>query len=122
MHFSHCTPFLPVADLRETLQFYKDRLGFYDEWIWEDGFDAGIRRDNLRLLFNADPDYVSRFDVLGKGFEIVWFVKDLDEIYNEYALKDIEIISPPGDKAWNRREFTIRDINGYAIRISEALG
>ncbi|HUL43244.1 MAG TPA: VOC family protein [Bacteroidota bacterium] len=122
MHFSHCTPFLPVADLNETLRYYKDRLGFYDEWIWKGGFDGGIRRDNLHLLFNADPDYVNRCDLLGKGFEIVWFVKDLDDIYNEYALKDIQIIDHPGNKSWKRREFTIRDINGYSIRISEALG
>src|SRR5690606_8462544 len=60
--FIKSTIHLPVRNLRETLDYYRDVLGFHDEWTSPnaDGklTDGGIRRDDLRLLFGEDPDFV----------------------------------------------------------------
>lgn len=61
--FIRTNPHLPVRNLRQTLDYYRDQLGFYEEWTWtnDDGtiVDGGIRRDNMRLLFAEDPEFVN---------------------------------------------------------------
>ena len=49
---------LPVKNLRHTLDYYRDTLGFYEEWTFGQK-DGGIRRDDMRLLFGEDPDYTA---------------------------------------------------------------
>src|ERR1700728_1737629 len=85
------SPHLPVKNLRQTLDYYRDTLGFYDEWTWPDKngnlIDGGIRRDDMRLLFGEDPDIV---DTNAK-LSIMWFVENIEEIYAEYQARGIEI-------------------------------
>ncbi|HYV95338.1 MAG TPA: VOC family protein [Chitinophagales bacterium] len=114
-HFSHAVPFLPVKDLKETIQYYKEQLGFYEEWFWEDS-DAGIRRDDLRLLFNRNPEHLSQINSSSQTLEICWFVTNVNEIYEEYKGKEIKIIKELWDAPWGMREFSILEINGYVIR------
>jgi catechol 2,3-dioxygenase-like lactoylglutathione lyase family enzyme len=119
-NFSHAVPFVPVRDLKETINYYRDQLGFNEEWFWEDT-DAGIRRNDLRLLFMHDPEFVSRINSNGRHFEICWFVNNVEEVYDEYKKKDIRIVSPLESKPWQMKEFTIEEINGYWIRIGTGI-
>ncbi|HEY2580852.1 MAG TPA: hypothetical protein VGI43_03555 [Mucilaginibacter sp.] len=32
--FVRSNPHLPVNNLQQTLDYYRDALGFYDEWTW----------------------------------------------------------------------------------------
>ena len=61
--FIRSNPHLPVKNLRQTLNYYSDILGFYDEWTLANRngneTDGGIRRDDMRLLFGEDPDFVN---------------------------------------------------------------
>ena len=116
--FSHAVPFMPVRNLKETINYYRDQLGFSDEWFWEDT-DAGIRRNDLRLLFMHDPEFVSRINENGRHFEICWFVRNVDEVYKEYQLKEVNIVSKLEVKPWNVKEFTLEEINGYWIRVGQ---
>ncbi len=114
--FYKSVPFLPVRNLRETIDYYKRNLDFCDEWFWGDPpTDAGCRRDQLSLLFNENPSFARKI----QGLELVMFVDDVDGIYEDLmANPEIEIISPLRNEPWGIREFTIRDINGYSLRIS----
>jgi hypothetical protein len=114
--FYNTIPFLPVRDIGETIRYYKNELGFVDEWYWGDPpSDAGCHRDDLSLLFNLNPAMAKKIP----GFELVVFVDDVDSIYYEFKNnKNIEITSDLKDEPWGIREFTIRDINGYLLRIS----
>jgi hypothetical protein len=51
-------PHLPVKNLCLTLDYYRDRLGFTDEWTFGDK-DGGIHRDDLRLLFAEDSGFTN---------------------------------------------------------------
>jgi uncharacterized glyoxalase superfamily protein PhnB len=114
--FSHAIPFMPVRDLKETINYYRDQLGFSKEWFWEDT-DAGINRDDLGLLFMQDKDFVARINSNERHFEICWFVSNVDEVYNEYKSKGVNIVSPLELKPWGIKEFTIEEVNSYWIRI-----
>jgi len=115
--FSHSVPFLPVKDLKGAITYYTQQLGFSGEWLWEDT-DGGCRRDGVSILFNHDPVFAERI----QGLEIVVFVANVNEVYEEYRMKpEINIVTPLQDRPWGMRDFTVQEINGYLLRISTAL-
>jgi len=122
--FIRNNPHLPVKNLRQTLDYYRDALGFYDEWTWEnkDGLitDGGIRRDEMRLLFGEDADFTSRMNNADNRLPLMWFVENIDEIFDEFKKRQIEIADTLKLHGHGLREFSFIDINGYYIRIAEA--
>ena len=122
--FIRSNPHLPVKNLRETLEYYRDRLGFYDEWTWTDPngneTDGGIRRDDMRLLFGEDPDFVDIIIGYPKSrLPLMWFVENIYEIFQEFQSKGIEFADTLRTHPYGLREFAFVDINGYYIRVAE---
>ncbi len=116
--FNSVVPFLPVANLKATIDYYRDVLGFSNEWFWGDS-DATILRDDMRLLFNHNPEYAAVVNSAHANLEIMWFVENIDAIYAEYTEKKVNIVTQLKNKPWGTREFTILDMNGYYIRIAQ---
>ena len=108
---------LPVANLKQTIDYYRDVLGFHDEWTWKDK-DGGIRRDDLRLLFGEDPEYVKIINTETNRFPLIWFVDNIENVYDEFREK-LDIMSALQLHPYDMWEFAFIDINGYYIRISE---
>jgi len=118
--FIHCCPHLPVKNLKDTLNYYREKLGFYDEWTWGEK-DGGIRRNDMRLLFAEDPEFVDVISSYNKSrLPVMWFVNNIESIYEEFKNKNIEIASPLQKHAYSLREFAFIDINGYYIRVAES--
>ena len=111
---------LPVRNLRETLDYYRNRLGFYEEWTFGP-VDGGLRRDEMRLLFGEDAAYVDTVNNDKNCLNLIWFVEDIEAIYTEYQERGIKIISPLESCDYGMREFAFFDINGYYIRVSEGI-
>jgi catechol 2,3-dioxygenase-like lactoylglutathione lyase family enzyme len=118
--FHRQIPVLPVADLKATIKYYKTKLGFSEEWFWEDT-DAGCGRNELFMLFNLNPTLLDAMLAASAPLEIIWIVEQVDDIYAEYTQKDLTLLSELENKPWGMREFTIKDINGYSIRIAEPI-
>lgn len=122
--FIRSNPHLPVRNLRQTLDYYRDTLGFYDEWTWADENgntkDGGIRRDDMRLLFGEDPDFLDIINSYKKSrLPLMWFVDHIDDIYTEYKTRGVEIADNLRTHPYGLREFAFSDINGYYIRVAE---
>jgi hypothetical protein len=111
-------PHLPVKNLQATLDYYKDQLGFTDEWTTGET-DGGIRRDNLQLLFAEDKDFVNDMNNSNHRLPLIWFVRDIDSIYQEFKDRDIELADDLRMHPYGLREFAFIDINGYYIRVAE---
>lgn len=118
--FHKSGPHLPVKNLRDTLDYYRNTLGFYEEWTFGDK-DGGIRRDDMRLLFGEDPAYTNLINNEANRFSLVWFVDNIDEIYLEFKERGIKIESPLKEYPYDLREFAFIDINGYYIRVAEGI-
>jgi hypothetical protein len=71
--FIRSGPHLPVKDLKQTLDYYRDTLGFYDEWAAGDK-DGGIRRDDMRLLFGEDAEFTTAINNTTHRLPLMWFV------------------------------------------------
>jgi len=115
---------LPVISLQQTLNYYRDNLGFYEEWTWtnDEGkvIDGGIRRDDLRLLFAEDPEFVNVINSYKKNrLPLMWFVDNVDEIFSEFQKRKIEFADTLKTHAYGLKEFAFVDINGYYIRVAE---
>jgi uncharacterized glyoxalase superfamily protein PhnB len=118
--FRRVSPFIPVNHLRNTPDYYRDELGFYDEWLWGE-IDGGIRRDDMQLIFTEEPEFTNTINNENTHFVLIWFVDNVDEVYLEFKQRNIKFEADIENKPWGIREFTIKDINGYIIRISESI-
>ena len=116
--FHRSAPHLPVRNLQETLDFYRDKLGFYEEWTWGKK-DGGIRRDNMRLLFGEEPEFIEAINYNNHRLPILWFVDNIEEIYAEFQERKIEITDSLKIHPYGLKEFAFIDINGYYIRVAE---
>jgi len=116
--FIKCSPHLPVKNLKLTLEYYRDKLGFTDEWTFGEK-DGGICRDDLRLLFAEDKEFTNDINNQDHRLPLMWFVDDIDAIYEEFKERDIEIADELRIHPYGLREFAFIDINGYYIRIAE---
>jgi len=116
--FIRSNPHLPVKNLRLTLDYYRDSLGFYDEWTLGNK-DGGIRRDEMRLLFGEDAEFVNHINNKHHRLPLMWFVENIDEVYSEFKKRNIELADDLRTHPYGLREFAFIDINGYYIRVAE---
>ena len=93
--FIRSGPHLPVKNLQETLDYYHNKLGFYEEWTWADKdgkiTDGGIRRDDMRLFFGEDPQFTALINNGKNRLPLLWFVDNIEAVFAEFKEKDIEI-------------------------------
>lgn len=111
---------LPVKNLLQTLTYYKDILGFYNEWT-EGEIDGGLQRDEMRLLFCEDPAFVNDINNDTHRLPLMWFVENIEEIFVELKEKKIEVADGLRTHSYGLKEFAFVDINGYYIRVAEQL-
>ena len=116
--FWKVSPHIPVMDVEETVKWYKDHLGFGEEWYWGNPVtDGGCRRDELRVLFGQTIEPFER----PKELSLIFFVTGVDAIYDEVLERGLEIIQPIDTYEYGIREFAIQDLNGYPIRFAESV-
>lgn len=117
-HFHLLTPRLPVLDLKRTMGFYTNTLGFQvDVFFPEDQPTFCIlNRDQVSVGFFV-TDHCRPAATVGTG-ELYIEVQDAKGLHAD--LKDkVPIEWGPEVYFYGRREFAFRDPNGYLIIITE---
>jgi hypothetical protein len=46
---------------------------------------------------------------------VFFVVGDADELYEFQRANGVEVVEPPGDRPWGLRDYTVRDLCGYAL-------
>lgn len=114
---------MPVKNLRQTLDYYREVLGFYDEWTWADESgnltDGGIRRDEMHLLFGEDPAFTATVSSGRRRLPLLWFVDNIVAVYAEFKERNIMLADDLKTHAYGLKEFAFIDLNGYYIRVAE---
>jgi len=118
--FIRSNPHLPVKNLRVTLDYYRDKLGFYDEWTFGES-DGGIRRDDLMLLFAEDNDFAADINNNQHRLPLMWFVDNIEQVLSEFRQKNIELADELRVHPYGLKEFAFVDVNGYYIRVAEGV-
>lgn len=113
---------LTVKDLRKSLAWYRDVVGFtVDREIERDGQlrAVGLRAGSVRVLINQD-DGAKGFDrTKGEGFSLMFTTtQSIDAIANGIKQRGGTLATEPADMPWGARVFRLVDPDGYKLVIS----
>jgi catechol 2,3-dioxygenase-like lactoylglutathione lyase family enzyme len=118
VHFTGIIPRLPVGNLAQTIAFYVGLLNFRVDILWPESEPTFcvLDRDDVNLGFfmpNAD-----RGEVTIGSADLYLAVNDVRTLHA--AIKDrVSIEWGPEVYAYGRREFAIRDPDGYLLIFTE---
>ena len=110
---------LATADVAATIRFYREELGFTNEWFWDDPpTHGGVEWGDIDLMFQKNVELAKHVE----GHQHYFFVTGVDELHARHQQNGVSIISPLERKPWGMREYTVRDPNGYHLRFGEQSG
>ena len=117
--FTGLTPCLKTNDVRQTVDFYVGVLGFTVDTIHPSGKPTLciLDHDSVHLAFVTNPqNWYQEPRLAGQ----LWIgVDDLMALHARVVEKGIAIEWGPEVYSYGRREFAIRDNNGYLLAFSE---
>ena len=112
---------LTVADVRRSLAWYRDVLGFaVDREFERDGrlFAASLRAGTIRILLTQDDGAKGLDRVKGEGFSLqITTAQDIDALASHAKRAGAVLDSEPAD-AWGVRVFRLRDPDGFRLVFS----
>jgi len=116
--FPAAVPEIPVTDMDQALDYYRDKLGFNIDWGGAGGGIAGISKGQCRV-FLTDSDFRKHH---GNAPPVmIWLNLDskqeVDELYAAWNAAGARIISAPESKPWKLHEFTAADLDGNLFRV-----
>ena len=113
------SPQLVVTDIEDSLDFYTKKLDFEIDFRYED-FYAGISKDGWSIhLKKGNPLIEERENKrINKDLDIVFSVDGIEQLYENYVNRSVEIIRPLRDMPYGK-EFYVVDPDGYIISFLE---
>jgi catechol 2,3-dioxygenase-like lactoylglutathione lyase family enzyme len=112
---SRIAPELPVADLRRSIEYYEQKLGFRVVAQMPSGNYAIIERDEIAIHLFTDDGHSSS----PVGIHI--FTEDLDLLHAELQERGALVSQGIIRKPWGNREFRVNDDSGNEIKFTEPL-
>jgi PhnB protein len=122
------TPNFYVDSVETMRSFYIDRLGFAHMMgiVGKDGnFDFSIvTRDGLMIML-ARPqeriDGTAPSTGTARPVEIYFYVKNVNELHDEFRGRGVQITEPITDQWWGDRTFAVKDPYGYTLWFSQTV-
>jgi uncharacterized glyoxalase superfamily protein PhnB len=116
------TASLTVKDLRHSVAWYRDLLGFtVDREMERDGKlrAVALKAGAIRILLNQD-DGAKGFDrIKGEGFSFQFITsQSVDDIADRVKAHGGSLDTEPADMPWGVRMFRLRDPDGFKFAIS----
>jgi len=119
------SPTLAVRNMKKTIEFYRDNLGFKVGMVFPDVDNpqyADLSRDGMILMFLPAKNVgIGPKQKLGIGVNLYMEVDgDIDEYYEELKNKQVNITSEIKNEPFGIRDFTIEDLDGYQLTFNQA--
>ncbi len=120
----YLSPTLAVRNMRETIEFYKNSLGFEMGLVFPDANNpryAELSKDGMVLMFISAKDCkIGSEEKLGVGVNLYMQIDgDIDEYYQELKRRRVKIAVDIADEPYGIRDFTVEDINGYQLTFNQ---
>ena len=115
IQFHHANPVMPVKDAKETARFYKERLGFTVDVLWENPNYACVSRGGVTIEFGE-----GRSEHVGSGVCII-HVSHVDSIYEEFKTVGVNLVGDFADRDYGCKDFRITDNDGNILIFCSAL-
>jgi catechol 2,3-dioxygenase-like lactoylglutathione lyase family enzyme len=119
------TASLVVADLRRSIAYYTDGLGFVIAEQWDDGGvvqGVTLKAGSARLMLGQDDFKKGRDRDKGVGHRL-WFetAQDIDKLAERARAFGIRLDSGPADMSWGARTFALTDPDGFKLTFTRDL-
>jgi uncharacterized glyoxalase superfamily protein PhnB len=108
-------PTLFVSNVPAAVEFYRGKLGFTESFMYgEPPTMAGMNLGSVQLFLE-----------LGKpapgACSIYFMVGNADELFEFHQANGVEIVTPPGDRAYGLRDYLVKDLHGYHLSFGHPL-
>ena len=106
-----------TTDIRGTLAYYRDKLGFECVGTWQEPpVYAIVTRDQHAIHFRcAEPPTANPEKYSDELLDAYVLVEDVDSLYAEYAARGVEFTRELGNTPWHSREFVVKDCDGRLL-------
>jgi catechol 2,3-dioxygenase-like lactoylglutathione lyase family enzyme len=113
-------PQLLVDDLDRAIAYYRDRLGFNLDFVFED-FYASVSRDGFAIHLKHGPrmEGESAFRKQNEHLDAFIRVSSIRSLFSELEGRGAEVIRPLEERPWACIDFYVEDPDGYVLCFSE---
>ena len=100
---------LYVSDILAAVDFYTNKLGFSLGFTWGDPPTmAGVNLDHVQVFLEQGTPSP-------QGCAMYFVVGDADKLHEFHRANGVEIVTPPEDRPYGLRDYTVRDLHGYIL-------
>jgi len=103
-----------VSDLEAAIRFYRDVLGFTEDFRF--GPYAGVHRDEVQLHLCAHQVWKRPVG----GGAVVVFSDEVDQFCAEIRARGARIEADPADQAYGMRDFVVSDPDGNLLTFARS--
>lgn len=117
-NLTYISPFFIVANLKSSVSFYVDKLGFEVRYIGPDDepYFAIVGRDNISIMLKASGKPISNHTLHDWArWDAYISTAEPDTLFEEYLSNDVVFSKPIHDNSDNLRGFEIEDVDGYVL-------
>ena len=120
----YISPTLAIRNMKQTIQFYRDSLGFKMGMVFPDADNpeyADLSKDGIVVMFVPAKNVgIGSKQRLGIGVNLYLQIDgDIDEYRNELKNKGIKVVVDIKDEPFGIRDFAVEDINGYKLTFNQ---
>jgi len=115
-------PQLVVRDVRKTVEYYRDMLGFsVIKWLPEPPVYGMVHRDGFQVHFvKSDTEAIkSNKDYRSISHDFIIWVPEIDQLFAELSAKGVNIVEGIVQRSYGSREFVIEDCDGHRILVGD---
>ena len=118
------SPLLAVRNMKETIEFYTNSLGFKAGMAFPDATNpeyVDLSKDGMVIMCIPAKDHgISHEEKFGIGVYLYMKIDgDIDEYYEELKKKGVRIAVDIKEEPYGVRDFTVEDIDGYQLTFNQ---
>lgn len=113
-------PLFLVDDLDRSIAFYRDRLGFGLDFIYQ-SFYASVSRDGFAIHLKHAPKLAAdrAHRKQNEHLDAYIAVSGIRDLFSELQRRGAEVIKPLEERPWACLDFYVEDPDGYILCFSE---
>lgn len=114
------SPQFLVADLERAIAYYRDRLGFTLDFVYE-SFYASVSRDGFSIHLKHGPRLAGEkeFRIEHEHLDAYVAVSGVRDLFGEMQRRGAGIVKPLEERPWSCVDFIVEDADGYILCFSE---
>lgn len=109
-----------VDDLDRAIAYYRDRLGFELDFIYQ-SFYAGVTRNGFAIHLKHAPKLAAdrAHRKQNEHLDAYIAVSGIRDLFSELQRRGAEVIKPLEERPWACLDFYVEDPDGYILCFSE---